>query len=319
MNEIYRLNRSISSSDRKYDYNKVKDFLLKQQLDQLELGDEPSGIYSKFSTEILCINKSMFNKDANYTILISNLNAIQSEVKHNLIIDKGLKIYITVELLPKLSYCLYKLGKYEQAEQVIREHLVLSEYLINRKATFVFFNLLEQILNLNKVLIAQNKVREALSNWQELFKFMIMGQESKIVYLNTGSGIVNTGLPKILKEYSILNFLKVYIAGQLEFGVYPTVNVIFRDWFNNMDVSTSERLAIYRYISILEANENGTLNHVMKDIIEFSHVFEGRNYLILRHSLNNVLIEKIEKEYSNHHKKAEMIDFIKDSLKVVGT
>lgn len=319
MEEVYKLNRKISISDRKYSYSKVSEYLRKQQVNNLELSDDSIEIYTYFSSQIAMLNNEMFKAKSDHQAIMFSLNQIKEEVINHSEIDDFLQKYITIEILPKLAYCHYKLGQYSIAESYIDQQFSIGNSLIKQKAYFLVFNLMEQVLNLSKVLVAQNKIEQCVFNWTELFKFLILGGESRTSYFNVNVDFLNTGFYKILKEYSILNFLKVYISGHMQFGIYPKPNVIFRDWYMKMDVSSSERLAIFNYISLLESFPKTNINKLTDKVVEFTHLFNSSNFLILRCYLIRMLIDRIHKEYLSSNKKVEVIGFLTSHLDTISS
>lgn len=317
MEPIYKLNRSITASDRKYSYVKISNYLQEQEIDHFNFRVEHKKLYFQFNSKIGALNKAMFIPQADYKSIITKLEQLKLDVLEYKEIDGVLEKYLIAGILPKLAYCYYKLGFHSIAESILNLQFSITQELVREKGYFMFFDSMEQILNLSKVLLAQNKLQQCVFNWGELFKFMILGGERALPFFKGDVSWVNTGVYKILKEYSILNFLNLYITGQMQFGIYPCPTKIFCNWYTKMEVNTSERQAIFGYISLLESSRNTQFPKFVDEVVEFTQSFESRNYIVLRLSLISVLVDRLEIEKISHKKKLTLAIFLKDYLETI--
>lgn len=256
----------------------------------------------------------MFKENADYCMILADLQGVRQEIYANKDVSPFLRKYMEAQVFPKTAYCHYKLKAYAQAEYDLSRKFSVGYELFNEGCYFQFFDLLEQILNLGKVLLAQKRVDECVQNWSELFQFLMNGLPSSSCYLRFDYAHVNAGLFKILKEYSILNFLNMYINGYMKFGVYPRPSVLFSSWYHEMEVHTTERLAIYRYVSLEEKADQMPLQQLTREVVEFAQLFEQSNYHVLRCSLLALLVDKLEREDLLQQQTAARATLLRDHL-----
>lgn len=314
MELIYQLNSATSRSDRKYKYSKILEYLEKAEIDSLKLSDSSLDLYSHYREKVKTLNKEMFKFKADHQAIISALDAIEDEVIRKKDVSPFLKQYITSHILPKTAYCYYKLKDYSRAETILNRQFLLGTELFNKGLYFQVFDSLEQMLNLSKVLVAQNRLNECVHNWSELFKFLVNGSPSDLSCLQFDYASIDNGLNKIVKEYTILNFLNTYISDHMKFGVYPNPSVLFSPWYNTMEVDTSERLAIYRYIYLQESVNKTPLDKFIGEVVEFTQLFENKNYLVLRCSLIALLVEKVETGSQSVKQRSDQAIFLRNYL-----
>lgn len=314
MEQLYQLSTAVSKSDRKYKYSKVLEFLERSEVDSLGLTSQEQACYGQYRERLKAFNREMFKAGADFKVLLADLQTLREEV----LCEKGasvfLKKYTEAQIIPKTAYCHYKLGNYIEAELDLKQKFSIGYELFNEGYYFQFFDLLEQILNLNKVLLAQQRTAECVHNWTELFKFLINGHSSPLPYLQFDYAPVDMGVFKILKEYTILNFLNIYISGYMKFGVYPNPCTLFSPWYHDMEVHTSERLAVYRYIAIQENGEKLPLQKLIGEVVEFTQLFESSNYLGLRCSLIALLVTQLEGADQHNQQIAAHARFLRDYL-----
>ncbi len=314
MELIYQLNSATSRSDRKYKYSKILECLEQEETDSLQLSKSSLEIYLHYRNQIKALNSEMFKMNADHQQILAKLQAVEQEVMQNKEISPFMKKYIEAQISPKTAYCYYKIKDFSGAEISLNRRFLVGFELYNKGLHFQFFDLLEQILNQSKLLVAQHRLDECVRNWSEMFKFLLTGAPSDLPCLQFDYASVNTGLFKILKEYTILNFLNIYINGYMKFGAYPNPSVIFSPWYHEMEVDTSERLAIYRYISLHESIDTTQLAKFIGEVVEFTQLFENKNYLILRCSLIALLVEKLEKDSQSIEQRSEQALFLRDYL-----
>lgn len=314
MELIYQLNSATSRSDRKYKYSKILECLEQQETDSLQLSKSSLALYLHYRDQIKALNGEMFKVNADHRQILASLLAVEKEIMQKNEISPFLKKYIEAQISPKTAYCYYKLKDFANAETSLNRRFLCGFELFHKGFHFQFFDLLEQILNLNKLLVAQSRLEEGIHNWSEMFKFLLNGTPSALPYLPFDYAAIDTGLFKILKEYTILNFLNIYINGYMKFGAYPNPAVVFSPWYHEMEVDTSERLAIYRYISLQENVNTTPLDKFIGEVVEFTQLFENKNYNILRCSLIALLVEKLEKEKQSSRQRSDQAIFLRNYL-----
>ncbi|MBX0335328.1 hypothetical protein K3G39_19000 [Pontibacter sp. HSC-14F20] len=319
MELLYKLNTAITESDRKFKYAKVLAFLQNQEVDALGISADLKGLYDQYSEQIRAINGEMFRPQADYQQILANLHAVEQEVHQNKRLTPALRRYIAVQIFPKTAYCYYKLKDLSQAEHYLEQKFRLGIELVKEGNFFEFYDLLEQVLNRNKVLLAQNRMDECIQQWAELFRFLLNGHSSSWPFLHFDISFTETGLFKILKEYTFFNFLNVYINDYMKFNVYPNPSVIFSPWYSDMEVNTTERLAIYRYINLQERVPKIPLDKFISEVVEFTQLFENKNYLNLRCSLIASLVDKLEVATIPAQQKSVQAAFLIDYLNGLAT
>lgn len=296
MEALFQLNTATTPSDRKYSYAKVLEFLEQEEEQRLLLSPEVSAFYVQCRERLKALNKAMFRPGADHGLILADLQALEAEVGGRGEISPFLKDYLLTQIWPKTAYCHYKCKDFAQAEQDLDKKFERGIALCKQGYYFQFFDLLEQVLNLSKLQAAQQKMSACVHNWTELFRFLVQGNSADPLFSQFNQMPLDTGLYRILKEYTILNFLHIYLNGYMQFGGYPNPSVLFSGWYQEMEVNTSERLALYQFIALQESAREKPLVKLMEEVVEFTQLFAHKNYLLLRCALIALLVDRMEVE-----------------------
>lgn len=319
MEALFQLNTTITSSDRKYSYAKVLEFLEREEEKHLELPPAVSAYYDQYREHLKALNKAMFKPGADHGLILADLQVLEGEVGRHGEISPFLKDYLLTQVWPKTAYCHYKRKDFAEAEQDLDRKFKRGITLYNQGFYFQLFDLLEQVLNLSKLQAAQQRMVACVHNWTELFRFLVMGSSADPLFSQFNQAPLETGLYRILKEYTILNFLNIYLNGYMKFGGYPNPSVLFSGWYQDMEVNTSERLAIYQFIALQESAREKPLAKLIGEVVEFTQLFANKNFLMLRCSLIALLVDRMEEEAPEKRQLSRQAVFLRDYLQSLDT
>ncbi|SIT93990.1 hypothetical protein [Pontibacter indicus] len=294
MDALLQLNTTIPPSDRKYSYGRVLTFLEQEEEERLGLSPDMKAYYGAYRERLKALNQAMFRPGADHGLLLADLQALEAEVAGREGISPFLRDYLLTQVWPKTAYCHYKRQDFGAAEQELDRKFERGIALCHQGFYFQFFDLLEQVLNLSKLQAAQQQMAACVHNWTELFRFLVQGSSEDPLFSRFNQLPLDTGLYRILKEYTILNFLNIYLNGYMKFGGYPNPSELFSGWYQGMEVDTSERLALYQFIALQESARDKSLAKLTGEVVEFSQLFPQKNYLLLRCALLALLVGRLE-------------------------